>query len=396
MAEAFIPYGAYWCTPFCKWQMSFSEVHAIELAVQAGRLAAKRKDLPLELLDFGVLGSTVPQRGAFYGLPWLAAEMGAPQITGPTISQACATSARILAQAKAAVSGGEAKAALAVATDRTSNGPHLYYPAPSAMGGAGEHEVWVLDNFNQDPWARCAMVETAENVAAECGITAQQQNEVVLHRHRQQAEALADGRAFQKRYMQPIELRDRNGRLLASVEADEGLREVDSEALAALKPFKPGGVVTSAAQTHPADGAAAVIVTNRALAAAFSLDPGVEIQVVAFGQHRERPAHMPVAPIGAARKALEAAGLSIADVAAIKSHNPFAINDIAFARAFNLDVAGLNNFGCSLVWGHPQGPTGLRAIIELIEELVLLGGGYGLFHGCAAGDSAMAAVVKVG
>ena len=56
----------------------------------------------------------------------------------------------------------------------------------------------------------------------------------------------------------------------------------------------------------------------------------------------------------------------------------------------------MNNYGCSLIWGHPQGPTGLRAVIELIEELVLAGGGYGLFHGCAAGDTAMAVVLRVG
>ena len=56
----------------------------------------------------------------------------------------------------------------------------------------------------------------------------------------------------------------------------------------------------------------------------------------------------------------------------------------------------MNNFGCSLVWGHPQGPTGLRALIELIEELAIRGGGTGLFQGCAAGDTAMAAVVRVG
>jgi acetyl-CoA acyltransferase len=55
----------------------------------------------------------------------------------------------------------------------------------------------------------------------------------------------------------------------------------------------------------------------------------------------------------------------------------------------------MNNFGCSLIWGHPQGPTGLRAVIELIEELALTGGGYGLFTGCAAGDTGMAVVIKV-
>ncbi|MBI5922557.1 MAG: thiolase family protein, partial [Betaproteobacteria bacterium] len=55
----------------------------------------------------------------------------------------------------------------------------------------------------------------------------------------------------------------------------------------------------------------------------------------------------------------------------------------------------MNNYGCSLVWGHPQAPMGTRSIIELIEELVIRGGGFGLFTGCAAGDSAMAVVIEV-
>jgi acetyl-CoA acetyltransferase len=75
----------------------------------------------------------------------------------------------------------------------------------------------------------------------------------------------------------------------------------------------------------------------------------------------------------------------------VKTHNPFAANDIAFARETGFPLERMNNYGCSLIWGHPQGPTGLRSIIELIEELALRGGGVGLFTGCAAGDSGMAA-----
>ncbi|MCK9381422.1 MAG: hypothetical protein M0P95_17990, partial [Sulfuritalea sp.] len=80
---------------------------------------------------------------------------------------------------------------------------------------------------------------------------------------------------------------------------------------------------------------------------------------------------------------------------AVKTHNPFAVNDIAFARATGFPLEKMNNYGCSLIWGHPQGPTGLRSVIELIEELVLRGGGVALFGGCAAGDSGMAVVLRV-
>jgi acetyl-CoA acetyltransferase len=104
---------------------------------------------------------------------------------------------------------------------------------------------------------------------------------------------------------------------------------------------------------------------------------------------------MPAAPVKAARRALDAAGLSIDRIDVFKSHNPFIVNDIVFSRETGVDAMKINNFGCSLVFGHPQGPTGLRLIIEMIEELVMRGGGNGLFNGCAAGDSAMAVVVSV-
>jgi acetyl-CoA acetyltransferase len=71
------------------------------------------------------------------------------------------------------------------------------------------------------------------------------------------------------------------------------------------------------------------------------------------------------------------------------------VNDIALSRELGIDLKMMNNYGSSLVWGHPQGPTALRSIIELIEELVINGGGYGLFTGCAAGDSGMSLIIKV-
>ena len=105
---------------------------------------------------------------------------------------------------------------------------------------------------------------------------------------------------------------------------------------------------------------------------------------------------MAMATVPAARGALEAAGVEVGGLAAIKTHNPFAVNDVYLARELGVEAAGFNNFGSSLIWGHPQGPTGTRLIMELIEELALRGGGHGLFVGCAAGDTAAAVVVRVG
>ena len=102
-----------------------------------------------------------------------------------------------------------------------------------------------------------------------------------------------------------------------------------------------------------------------------------------------------MAIIPAAKMALKNAGISIKDVTAIKTHNPFAVNDIYFCKEMDIDWKDMNNYGSSLIYGHPQAPTGARLIMELIEELVLKGGGYGLFDGCAAGDTGAAIVLDV-
>ena len=97
----------------------------------------------------------------------------------------------------------------------------------------------------------------------------------------------------------------------------------------------------------------------------------------------------------AATKALADAGLAMDDIDVIKTHNPFAVNDLWFARETGCDLEAMNPYGCSPISGHPQGPTGARGIIELMWALHDRGGGRGMFTGCAAGDSGAAAVIEV-
>jgi acetyl-CoA acetyltransferase len=105
---------------------------------------------------------------------------------------------------------------------------------------------------------------------------------------------------------------------------------------------------------------------------------------------------MAMAVVPAAQMALDNAGISIRDVKVIKTHNPFAANDIYLADQMGIDVNSFNNFGSSLIFGHPQAPTAGRLIIEGIEELAGKGGGYLLFTGCAAGDTGAALILKIG
>jgi acetyl-CoA acetyltransferase family protein len=396
--KAEIPYGAYWSTPFARWQGAFSNLHAVEFAAFVAKGELARRHIPADTIDHGVLGFSVPQKHSFYGLPWLAGMAGLNDVGGPTMMQACATGVRVLLAATQEVDAGLSDVALAVTCDRTSNGPHLYYPNPRGPGGTGAHEDWVMDNFNYDPLGRHAMVQTAENVAAKHQITTAEQHDVVLRREAQYRQALADDCAFQKRYMTlPFEVPDPSFRkTVATLPSDEGIKLSSADELAKLKPVVDGGTVTYGGQTHPADANAALIVAAPERARELSRDPKIRIQLCGFGSARAPLAYMPEAPIPAAQRALDQAGLKINRMDAIKTHNPFAVNDVLFTRQTGVDLDRMNNYGCSLVWGHPQAPMGTRSVIELIEELVIRGGGYGLFTGCAAGDTAMAVVIEVG
>ena len=395
--KTYIPYDAYWSTPFCRWQGSFAHQHSMQFTADIANRALRGRGIPPKTFDSLVLGMTIPQKSSFYGAPWMAAMIGAAGITGPSINQACATSAKCVSTASEAIELGNNEAVLVVTCDRTSNGPHIYYPNPLGVGGTGDKEDWVWDNFGYDPWAKNAMIETAENVAEEAGITKEEQDEVTLIRFNQYQDALKDNSAFLHRYMVvPIDVMDASGRkVMTTVTGDEGVFPTTAEALARLRPAQPEGTVTFGTQTYPADGNACIVITTQEKARELSRDPNIEIQVISYAEARTKRGYMAKAVVPAAKIALSKAGIDIKDVKAIKTHNPFAVNDIFFCREMGLGIEDMNNYGCSLIWGHPQGPTGARLIIELIEELVIKGGGYGLFDGCAAGDTAAAVVVKV-
>jgi acetyl-CoA acetyltransferase len=372
--------------------------NAVSLAAAtARRWFLEKKKLDPTVIDYLFLGSTVAQNHWFCGHNWAAAILTDDQkfVPGLFINQACSTSTTILGLAAKDIELGVYQVGYGLMADRCSNGPHTTWGDPLGPGGQPEREDWNMDNFGGNPKHRAAMVQTAENVAAEVGITKEECDAVVLRRFEQFQQALANDRAFQKRYMfaPEVTVTKKKTKLF---EEDEGWTPTTAEGLARLKPVVPGGCLSFGAQTFPADGNCGFIVTTREKAKEFSADPKIEVQIISYGFARVKPMFMPAAPIPAAEMALANAGLKLSEIKAIKTHNPFAVNDIAFAKKTGYDVMKMNNNGSSLIYGHPQGPTGGRAVAEMIEELVLLGGGYGLFTGCAAGDTAAALIVKVG
>jgi acetyl-CoA acetyltransferase len=393
--KAFIPYGGYYSSPFVKWQGRLQNENSIELGAATAKRWLASKNMEATMFDYVYVGSTIFQKHWFYSGPWAAALMGAERTTGLHVPQACSTSTTCVGLAAAALETGSFNNSFCLMTDRLSNGPHSIWPNPNGPGGEVISENWVMENFAKDPHGKVAMIQTAENVVKKVGnITKEECDAVTARRYEQYADALANDREFQKRYMFAIEYKI-SKKEVGVVETDEGVTPTTLETLAKLKPLIEGGVLSFGSQTHPADGNCGIIVTTKDKAQELSSDKNIQIQVLSYGFARAEKAHMAMAVVPSADMALEKAGISVKDVKAIKTHNPFAANDVHMAKEMGIDVMGFNNYGSSLVYGHPQGPTGGRGIIELIEELVLLGGGYGLFTGCAAGDTGAALVIKV-
>jgi acetyl-CoA acetyltransferase family protein len=397
LTKAYIPYKGYYSTPFCRWQGQMANENAIVLGANTAKRWFASRNLDPTLLEYLYFGMTIAQNRMFYSHNWAGAMLmdGRKNLPGLFVHQACTTSATCIHLAAVNIEAGTFNTAFALMTDRCSNGPHLIWPNPLGPGGEVISENWNMDNFNNDPWGGMKMVQTAEAVAKEAGITREECDAVALRRYEQYLDAIADDRAFQKRYMFPVEVRISKKKVLM-IEEDEGITPSTKEGLAALKPVEPNGILTYGAQTHPADGNCGFIITTREKAKELSADPAKDIKIVSYGFSRVGKARMAAAPVPAAEMALKNAGLKVKDMKAIKTHNPFAVNDVNMAKKMNFDVMWMNNYGSSMIYGHPQGPTAGRIIAELIEELVLLGGGYGMFAGCAAGDTGASLIVKVG
>ncbi len=299
-----IPYGAYWSSPFAKWHGALQHLHSMKFAAYVARAELKKRNIATEAFDLGVLGMSLPRFQSFYGALWPLYEIGLKHVAGPTMTQVCSTGVCVVLAGASEIQIGLASVALVLATDRTSNGAHVYYPAPKAPGGTGQSENPMLDNFSNDAIGVRSMLETAENVAQKYQISTEEQHDVVLLRYEQYQDALANDRAFHKKFVTlplPVPRPNFKGEDCI-MESDEGIFPTTRDGLARLPPIVEGGTVTFGGQTHPADGTCAMIITSATKANELSADPNIRIPFAGFGQGRVDMTWMPLAPTAAQRR----------------------------------------------------------------------------------------------
>ncbi len=274
--------------------------------------------------------------------------------------------------------------------DRTSDSPVGVFPERRAHERTQAiADVW--DNFGFDPATGNAMITAAGITARKYRVDRQETDELAYHRHQQYFEAKESG--FLDRVLVPLDVLNVQGRPLGRIDDDLGVRELTLGGLRAMRELDT--CVTSGTQTHASDGMSCLLVTDKEKARELSPRPEIDIQFVGKTEVRTHPSLMPEAPAFAVQALLPRLGLTMDDMAVVKNHNPFAVNDVIFAKVLDYDWRKMNKTGSSLVWGHPQGPTLTRILIEALEEAVDLGGGHVLIFGCAAGDVGIASVFKV-
>lgn len=389
--RARIPYGTWGSSYFPAWQTSgLAEVNIGQFAGEAMARILGMRRVPKSELEYLVIGSTIPWHWKFWTAPMVASCMG-QRLPGYHVEQACATGLQAVLLGGAEIETG-AKDVVGVLTfDRTSDSPVGVFPERRAHQRTHAiADVW--DNFGFDPATGKSMIAAAGMTARKYKIDRHEVDEIAYARYEQYFKAKESG--FLDKVLVPLDLLNVAGKPLGRIDEDKGVRRISLGALRAQRELDT--CVTSGGQTHASDGMATLLVTSPEKARELSPRPEIDIRFVGKAEARTEPSLMPEAPAIAVQRLLQRVGLTMKDIKVAKNHNPFAVNDAVFTRITGHDWHTLNQTGCPLVWGHPQGPTLTRVLIEALEETVQLGGGYALIFGCAAGDVGIAALFEVG
>jgi acetyl-CoA C-acetyltransferase len=310
----------------------------------------------------------------------LLSEKLGEETAGSTISRYCSSGLDAIRAAANHVAAGQGDIYVAAGVEFVSS----YNGAQEAARPEDQNDR--LKGGNGWPDAFITMGLTAENVAQRYGVSRAQQDE---YAQRSQERAVAAQQAgFFDREIVPVQV---NG---AAVSVDDGPRPSSTlEKLAVLPPaFKEGGTVTAGNSCPLNDGAGAAIVMSETKAQELGLTP--RARIVTAATWGNEPEYMGVAPIGATKKALARAGMTIGDVDVYELNEAFAAQVIPIAEELGFDYEKLNPHGGAIALGHPFGMTGVRIMTTLLNDLETLDATVGLETMCVAGGQGEAMIVE--
>ena len=319
-----------------------------------------------------------------------ALEAGIPESAGAlNVNRLCGSGAQAIASAFQVLALGDADFALAGGVENMSRSPYALTSTRwgQKMGDAAAIDMMV--GALTCPMGTGHMGVTAENVAAEAGITREDQDAFAAESQSRAANAIKEGRFASQ--IVPIEIKVK--RDMVAWATDEHPKATTVEALAKLRPaFKKDGGVTAGNASGLNDGAAAVVVARADAAAKAGLKARARILGYAVSGVPART--MGVGPIAAVGQLLTKIGMSADAFDVIESNEAFAAQAIAVNRGLGLDVAKVNPNGGAIALGHPLGATGAILTVKALYELERIGGKYGLITMCIGGGQGIATILE--
>jgi acetyl-CoA C-acetyltransferase len=372
---------------------SLKDIAPSDLAARAVREAVSRAKIDPKDVGQCVIGSVIHSEPKDMYISRLACVNGGlPHDTGAlTLNRLCGSGMQAIVSASQYILLGDTDAAVAGGAESMSR---AVYASLTQRWGARMGETKMMDMMVgalTDPFDTIHMGVTAENVAAKCGLTREQQDAFAVQSHKRAAAAIAAGHF--KSQILPIELKSKKGPVM--FDTDEHVRaDASMEGMAKLRAvfIKENGTVTAGNASGINDAAAAVVLMEKSVAAKKGLKPMARL--VAYGHAGIDPKIMGLGPVSAVKRALAKAGLKLEQMDTIESNEAFAAQALGVSKELGMDPAKVNPNGGAVALGHPIGATGAILTVKAMYELHRTGGRYGLITMCIGGGQGIAAIIE--
>jgi acetyl-CoA C-acetyltransferase len=382
-------------TPVGSFGGQFRDVPATELGALAVRAALERAGISGEEVEEVVLGCVLQA-----GLGQNPARQGAlaagipKEVPATTINMLCGSGLKSVAIASQMIRAGDVDVVVAGGMENMTRAPYLVPTGRfgARMGAAEMIDSMVFDGLT-DAFSHIHMGITAENLAEKYGIGRDEQDEFAAA-SQQKAERAIQAGVFREEIV-PIEVPERRGTRV--VENDEHPRPgTTAEALAKLRAAfrKDGGTVTAGNASGVNDGAAAIVVMSARRAAERGLEPFGTVE--SHASVGVEPKIMGIGPVPAVRKALDKAGLRLADIDLFELNEAFAAQSLAVVKELGIDGERINPHGGAIALGHPIGASGGRILVTLLHEMRRSHAARGIATLCVGGGQGQAAIIRNG
>ncbi|MCH4893673.1 3-oxoadipyl-CoA thiolase [Sphingomonas sp. SFZ2018-12] len=387
-------------TPIGRYGGALAGVRPDDLAaVPIAALAARNPGLDWRAVDDVILGCANQAGEDNRNVARMAALLAGvgTDVPGTTINRLCGSGMDAVAMAARTIRAGDGELIVAGGVESMTRAPFVMGKADSAFSRSADiHDTtigWRFVNARMKAeFGIDSMPETAENVAAEFGVSREDQDRFAVESQRRAAAAQASGRLAAE--IVPVTIPQRKGDAVI-VDRDEHPRETSLEALARLRPIvRADGTVTAGNASGVNDGAAALIVASEAAAARHGLTPRARILGCAVAG--VPPRIMGIGPAPASRKLLDRLGLAIGDIDVIELNEAFAAQGLAVLRQLGVadDAAHVNPNGGAIALGHPLGMSGARLVLTATEELHRRGARRALCTMCIGVGQGIAMVIE--